>query len=180
MRREEFDHVIWAAGTIADDEIVAVGSQAILAQHPDAPATLLTSMEVDLYPRSQPERAEEIDGAIGDGSQFHAMYGYYGHGVGPETVTGPRGWEDRLVKVEVHIGGRTVVGWALESHDLVIAKLGAGRPHDREYAVAAIQEGLVDAVTLRSRVELMPDRLREATRERLEGALARASRPTTR
>ena len=39
MKRRELEHVIRAAADIADDdEIVVIGSQAILGEHPDAPA----------------------------------------------------------------------------------------------------------------------------------------------
>jgi hypothetical protein len=31
-------------------------------------------------------------GALGDGSPFHAAFGYYAHGVGPETAKAPAGW----------------------------------------------------------------------------------------
>lgn len=74
MRREEFEHVIRAAAAIVRDEIVVIGSQAILGQYPNAPESLLESLEVDLFPRNDPERAGEIDGAIGDGSRFHQTY----------------------------------------------------------------------------------------------------------
>jgi hypothetical protein len=38
MKRSELEHVIRAAATIAeDDEIVVIGSQAILGQFPDEP-----------------------------------------------------------------------------------------------------------------------------------------------
>lgn len=63
MKREEFEHVIRAAAAIVADEIVVVGSQAVLAQNPDAPNSLLRSSEVDVFPRNEPERADEIDGA---------------------------------------------------------------------------------------------------------------------
>jgi len=35
---------------------------------------MLRSMEADLYPRNDPDRAIEIDSAIGDGSRFHETY----------------------------------------------------------------------------------------------------------
>ncbi len=69
MKRQEFEHVIRAAASIVEDEIVVIGSQAILGQHPDAPDPLLVSAEVDVFPRMAPERSDEIDGAIGDGSR---------------------------------------------------------------------------------------------------------------
>ena len=61
------------------------------------PDGMLVSMEADVYPLLAPGRAIEVDGALGDGSQFHRTYGYYAHGVGPKTAKLPRGWEDRWV-----------------------------------------------------------------------------------
>ena len=43
-------------------------------------------MEADLYPRNRPERADLIDGAIGEGSHFHQQFGYYAQGVGERTA----------------------------------------------------------------------------------------------
>ncbi len=64
MTRSELEHLIRAAGAIADDkEIVIIGSQSILGQFPNAPVALLTSMEADLYPRNAVERADTIDGS---------------------------------------------------------------------------------------------------------------------
>ncbi|HXT21630.1 MAG TPA: hypothetical protein VN923_12840 [Thermoanaerobaculia bacterium] len=49
MTRDQLEHVIRAAAVIAsDDEIVVIGSQAILGQYPDAPAELLVSVEADV------------------------------------------------------------------------------------------------------------------------------------
>ena len=74
--------MIRAAGAIAGcDRIVVIGSQAILGQFPDAPAPLLVSIEADVYPPEHPERAELIDGAMGEGSFFHDSFGYYAQGV---------------------------------------------------------------------------------------------------
>ena len=45
MQRSELEHLIRASGEIAqDDEIIIIGSQAILGQYPDAPARLLVSI----------------------------------------------------------------------------------------------------------------------------------------
>ena len=66
-----------AAGTIADDDdIVVIGRQAILGQFPAAPAELLVAREADVYPRVRTERADLIDGSIGEGSPFEREYGY--------------------------------------------------------------------------------------------------------
>ncbi len=72
MTRSELEHLIRASGAIADDvELIIIGSQSILAQFPQAPATLRVSMEADLYPRNKPELADLVDGSIGEGSYFH-------------------------------------------------------------------------------------------------------------
>jgi hypothetical protein len=93
MTRSNLEHIIRAAGTIADDpDIVVIGSQAVLGQFPQADAELLVSMEADVYPRNQPERSDLIDGSIGEGSPFHREFGYYAHGVDETTAILPRGW----------------------------------------------------------------------------------------
>jgi len=64
MQRSELEHLIRASGEIAgDDEIIIIGSQAILGQFPDAPVRLLSSMEADVYPKNHPEKADDVDGA---------------------------------------------------------------------------------------------------------------------
>jgi hypothetical protein len=160
MRRADLEHVIRAAAAVADDdEIVVIGSQAILGRLPDAPEALLWSQEADVYPRSHPERAEAIDGALGDGSQFHATFGYYAHGVGPETAKAPSGWEERLVPVRVPRGPRdatVVTGWCMEPHDAVLAKCAAGRERDWEFAREAIRHGVVDTEELARRAADLP------------------------
>lgn len=168
--------MIRAAADVTGDELVVIGSQAVLAQYPDAPASLLKSLEIDLFPKDNPERAVEIDGALGDGSRFHQTYGYYAHGVGPETAIAPSGWMERLVRVQIRPAlptGRSVTAWCLEVHDLVLSKLAAGRPHDVEFGQEAISSGLVQVEQLRLGVDRMPESHREVTRDRLEGILAR-------
>ena len=65
MRRHELEHIIRAATDVAgDDEIVIIGSQAILGEFPDAPDPVLVSQEADVYPRNYPDRAIKIDGAL--------------------------------------------------------------------------------------------------------------------
>lgn len=169
MNRAQLEHVVRAAGLIADDrEIVVVGSMAVLGQFPAAPAELLVSVEADVYPRNHPERADVIDGSIGEGSPFHTTFGYYAQGVGVRTAVLPHGWEARLVLLQGEsMAG--VTGLCLEIHDLLISKLVAGREKDLEFARVALACGLARAEVLRERLaetELEP-RLREAVRVRI-------------
>lgn len=160
MNRADLEHVVAAAANVVgEDEFVVIGSQAILGPHPDAPPELLRSMEVDIYPALAPERAIEIDGSLGDGSAFHEAFGYYAHGVGPETVKAPAGWEERLIAVEIPPRPRSErrpVARCLEPHDLVLAKCVAGRDRDWEFAAVALAAGLVDRPTLLAGIENLP------------------------
>jgi len=152
LKRTDLEHIIRAAAAIAeDDEIVVVGSQAILGQFPDAPPALCTSMEADVYPRHHPERADLVDGSIGEGSPFHETFGYYAQGVGERTAVLPAGWQERLVPVRSPAtGGAT--GLALEVHDLLISKYVAGREKDRDFVREALRLGLADRAVLRVRL----------------------------
>lgn len=180
MRRTELEHVIRAASRIAEDsDIVIVGSQAILGQFSDAPATMLVSLEADVYPLHDPARAELIDGAMGDGSPFHMAFGYYAHGVGPETPKAPTGWQDRLVPLSTEgTGGAT--GWCLEAHDLVLAKCAAGREHDWAFAREALQHELVSIGELLRRADDLPltSEHRRAVVRGLKAAAAARQKPS--
>jgi hypothetical protein len=153
VNRDQLEHVIRAAATIAGDtEIVVIGSQAILGRYPQAPAELLVSNDVDVYPRNHPERADLIEGSIGELSPFHETFGYYAQGVGERTAVLPEGWESRLVAVPTPAG----TGLCLEPHDLVISKYVAGREKDRDYVRAAVRHRLVDRDTLLQRLARTP------------------------
>lgn len=78
MQLPELEHVLRAAAAISlEKSFVLVGSQAVLLVLPNAPAALLVSSEIDLYPALHPEKADLIDGAIGALSTFHDTFGYY-------------------------------------------------------------------------------------------------------
>jgi hypothetical protein len=146
LRLGQFEHLLAAAAEVTgQDEFVVVGSQAILGTFDEPPDSMLQSMEADIYPKRAPDAADLIDGNLGDGSQFHAAFGYYAHGVGPETAN-PHGWRERLVRrvIPARAGAdRTAVVWCLEIHDLVLSKLAAGRERDSDYAADALEAGLV-------------------------------------
>lgn len=160
MRLEQLHHVLAAAAEVTgEDEFVVIGSQAILGTYPDAPEPLLRSMEADVYPLGAPEKADLVDEALGDGSPFHRTFGYYAHGVGPETAKAPAGRHGRLVRVAVPARvttQRQTVALYLEAHDLVLAKCAAGRDRDWEFARDALKAGLVRAPDLLGRVDAIP------------------------
>jgi len=171
VTREQLEHLIRAAATIADDnEIVVIGSQAVLGQFPDAPEELCSSMEADLWPRNHPERWELVDGSIGELSPFHETFGYYAQGVGPETAVLPDGWQDRVIRVESP-RTRGAVGLCIDIHDLAVSKYIAEREKDLAFVRVAIAHGLVDEATLRLRLESTP--IDKESRERIQTFIAR-------
>ena len=166
MNRAQLEHVIRAAATIAGDtEIVVIGSQAILGRYPQAPAELVVSADVDLFPRNHPERADLIEGSIGELSPFHETYGYYAQGVGERTAVLPEGWESRLVPVPTAAG----TGLCLEPHDLLISKYVARREKDRDCVRSAARHRLADRSTLLERLALTP--VDEAQRSRISAQI---------
>lgn len=127
----------------------------MLGPVPNPEAEFTMSMEADIYPLQAPELADRIDGAIGEGSQFHQNHGYYAQGVGPETATLPRDWMERVHRVQ---NGNTNdrVGYCLDVLDLFLAKAVAGREKDREFCMALFEHGYVTPAQLLELVPIMP------------------------
>lgn len=143
MNRQEFEHVLRAAaGVTGLRNFIVIGSQSILGKFPDAPRTLRYSMELDLYPKDQPEMSDLISGCLGEYSTFHDTFKYYADGVGPNTATLPPGWQDRLsIFSSENTGG--AIAHCLDPIDLAYAKLAAGRPKDLDYITELIRHHLV-------------------------------------
>lgn len=156
MTRTELEHAIRAACDVAEDsEIYVFGSQAILGSFPDAPAALRKSAEADVVPKNFPDRSDDIDGALGEFSQFHQTYGFYVHGVSLATAKLPGGWSERCVPVQ-NANTRNCIGWCLEGHDLALAKLVAFRDKDRSFVRVLLRERLVESSELLARVPNLP------------------------
>lgn len=174
MNRAALEHILRAAAAIANErEFIVIGSQAILGQYPDAPNSLLASIEADVYPRHAPELSDLVDGAIGELSHFHQTFGYYAHGVDQTTAILPARWTDRLIRVEnENTGG--AIGWCLEAHDLAASKLAAGRDRDMRFVRVLLTERLVSADQLIERIDALPvpiDQV-QVVRERLNRLIA--------
>ncbi len=165
MTRQELEHAIRAAGEVArDSELWVFGSQAVLAEYPDAPMLLRQSIEVDVAPKNHPERVDEIDGALGEQSSFHETFGFYVHGVPIESAKLPPGWQERTVPVSGR-GSGTTTGLCLESHDLAASKLAAFREKDLRFARTLLIEGMIDPEVLLNRVAALP--VEESERDRI-------------
>lgn len=180
VNQEQLAHVLRAAATIVSDgDILVVGSQSILgtADAPHLPREVTMSVEADLAFFDDPDeqKSDAIDGAIGEGSQFHAEYGYYAQGVSLETSVLPAGWRDRLIRFE-RPDAEPSEAACIEPHDLVVAKLVANREKDREFSIALIQADLIQVRTLLDRVQLLeqPGGVKDRTRTVIEHCAGRA------
>lgn len=152
MTREQLEHVLRAAAAIAqENSLVVIGSQAVLLPFPDAPAALLVSREVDLYPALHPERADLIDGAIGAMSSFDETFGYYADGVGPETAVMPADWMSRARLF--YFGEITAV--CPDIHDLAVSKCAAARDKDADYVRVLLEHGMIDPAILEERLRAL-------------------------
>ena len=166
MNRSQLEHIIRAAGSIADDrEIVVLGSSSIVAQFPDIPEDFLLSIEADVYPKNNSHMSDTIDGCIGELSPFHRSFGYYAHGVSQETANNlPCKWDRRLVPIiNENTGGTT--GLCLEIHDLIAGKYVSNREKDRQFARLVIENHMVIKITMLARVEEL--RVNEDLKEKI-------------
>lgn len=160
MNQEELAHVLRAAAKIAGDPgILVIGSQAILGtfDDPDLPPEATRSVEADIVFFDDPDadKADMVDGAIGEESEFHRTHGYYGQGVTLSTAVLPEGWQDRVVRFPREDAAPSTAS-CLEIYDIAAAKLVAGREKDFEYVTALVAAHLVDVEVLRQRCELIP------------------------
>jgi hypothetical protein len=156
VRRDQLEHLIRAAGAIlGEQEILVIGSQAILGSVSEdrLPREATRSIEADLVPLDDAEETKStlLDGTIGELSPFHETFGVYAHGVGERTARLPDGWRGRLVALR-NANTHGVTGWCLEPHDLAVAKLAAGRPHDIEFCRALIDAHVINPDVVRTRL----------------------------
>ena len=146
MKWDEFAHAVRAAASVlGEDEVVVLGSQAILAYFTDLPEEVVQSREVDIAALDDPDEAKShvLAGAIGEDSPFDKMFGYHVDGVSLTTPLAAPGWLERCRRVSTPaMNGVTAI--CMEPHDLCAAKLLAGRDKDRRFVTALLGAGLVD------------------------------------
>ena len=170
MNRSELEHIIRAAGEIAQvQKVIILESQSILAQFPDLSKLvskfdqtevaakaqnreiLSRSIEADIMIPNSEEKTELVEAVLGELSTFHDTFGYYAQGIDLTTSNLPEGWDKRLVEI-CNENTNGISGMCAEIHDVMIAKLYAGRPKDIEFFNAAVNFGLISEGTLRERL----------------------------
>lgn len=171
MRRDQLEHAIrTACQIIGHSEVIVVGSQSILGTYDETalPHTATRSREIDILPiagnnEETARLADQIEGVAGEFSPFEDLHGFSIDGVDLETCALPRGWRDRLVKVQnantAAPGGVPVfTGWCLDKDDLCVAKLCAFREKDRDFVRALIEAGVADPLVIAPRLLTVPAR----------------------
>lgn len=149
MTLTQLIHVLRAASTISGEKsFVVVGSQAVLLLNENLDRRLTMSDEIDLYPAMAPDKADDIDVAIGALSSFHDQFGYHADGVGPETAVMPPDWMDRA---QFHYFGE-LTAIAPEIHDLCISKGVAGRDKDADFVRLLLRDGLAKFSVIERRI----------------------------
>lgn len=175
MKRPDLEHVVRASGAIVGASVVVViGSQAILGSHPDPPPELTVSMEADVYVPGAPGTADLITGSIGEFSPFHQAFGYFADGVDPGTATLPRGWEQRLVRLE-NENTNGITAMCLSPLDIGVSKLAAGRPKDMKFVTAMLRHGILEADEVGAVLPDVPGPHRDLIAERLKVVMAMAA-----
>ncbi len=165
MRRDQLEHAIRAAcQIISSDEVIVVGSQAILGSidERELPLAATMSPEIDVLPIAgdnveTARLADLIEGVAGEFSPFEDLHGFSIDGVDLTTSCLPAGWRDRLVKVQnanTAAAGTNheFTGWCLDKEDLCVAKLCAHREKDKNFVGALLDAGLVDLDVIEERV----------------------------
>ena len=153
MKKSQLEHILRAANRICgEDEFIIIGSQSLHGKYPDIADNILVSREVDLLAKKNVEKTEFLN-VIGIDSPFHEEFGYYADPVDAKTAILPKNWKNRLVHLKLDDKETKMKAYCLEPHDLVVAKLAAGRDKDKVFIRALLRMGLVSEQTIRLRLQ---------------------------
>lgn len=176
MNRQQLAHLLRSACAIANDaDVLVLGSQAILGSfdEDELPPEATASQEADIAFLNDPDsqKADDVEGAIGELSPFHDTNGIYAEGVRIDTASLPDGWENRLVSWRLE-SSQPANPRFLEPHDLAVAKLAAGRPKDKDFVSALLRSGVLDVNVIRDRAAMLPEKTDRRVGPRIEAWLA--------
>lgn len=156
MKKSQVEHVLRAASRICDDkEFVIIGSQSLHGKYPDMADDMMMSFEVDLIAKNRPGDTDFLN-TIGMDSRFHEEFGYYADPVDEKTAVLPRKWKERLVHLKLDGADTGLKAYCLEPHDLVVAKLAAGRDKDKIFIRELLRHNLVKLDVIGKRLAQTP------------------------
>jgi len=145
-----------AARATSHRHFVIVGSLSAIGASTDPPGRMVQSIDVDLFPKLDPERLEEINARVGEGSDFHIEHGYYADALSPATLSLPAQWEARLIQMPL-AGG--VTAWFLDPNDAAASKLVRSAENDLEWVDAGLQAGILSAERIAAGLRSIEDAL---------------------
>jgi hypothetical protein len=128
---------------------VIVGSLSAVGASTSPPERMVQSIDVDLFPKLDPGRIDEINTRVGEGSDFHIEHGYYADALSPATLSLPAQWEARLIQMPL-AGG--VTAWFLDPNDAAASKLIRSAQNDLEWVGAGLQAGILSAERIAPRL----------------------------
>ena len=152
MRLEDIAVLLTAAAKLCNHrQFVVAGSLSVIGSVLEPPASMVTSLDVDFYPRNDPDRGfVEIASALSEHTPFSKEHGFYADPIHPRMLTLPEGWESRLVQVPLSSG---VVAWFVDVVDAAAGKLTRGADNDLRWVRAALAARLFSSNLLRDRIK---------------------------
>ncbi len=135
---------------------VIVGSLSAVGASTDPPERMVQSIDVDLFPKLDPERLDEINARVGEGSDFHIEHGYYADALSPATLSLPAQWEARLLQMPL-AGG--VTAWFLDPNDAAASKLIRSAQNDLEWVDAGLGAGILSSARIATRLRSIENAL---------------------
>jgi hypothetical protein len=161
LGRSDLDHILRSArGVTGLDRFVLIGSAAILAWRAIVPPGMLMTREADLfaYEADDPDQvADELEGAIGQGSNFDATFGYYCDGVSEQTAVMPTDWAVRSKEYSTE-NTKGAIAVVPSPNDIALAKLCAWREKDQDWLSIAYGHRIIDPDAMSSLLDRMPER----------------------
>jgi hypothetical protein len=146
MDRHQVGVVLQAAKNVTShNEFVVFGSLSVLGASAEAPSDMVFSIDVDFYPKADPNRVDEINREIGQGTAFEEEHGFYADAAGPGVVTLPEDWRTRLRKIQYP---DNVIGLFLDPNDAAVAKLARHSTRDVRWVKAGLEAEILDAAVI--------------------------------
>ncbi len=131
-------------------DYVVIGSLSILGTHDEdeLPAEMSMSNDVDSYTLVDPGRINDLKTALGEGSDFHRINGYFLDPVSPSLPSLPDGWQARMTNLQQG----AVRIWFLDPDDAAISKYARSQPNDVRWIRAGISSGYISLPKVHARI----------------------------